>query len=168
MKILCYPDPVLMQPAAEVQEIDEQLVQAAREMLSTMYEAKGIGLAGPQVRLGRRLVVINMTGQPEDEIMVVNPVIVAHEGMVEAEEGCLSFPGVFSKISRPGRVLVVAYDLAGGERRFEAEGLAARVWQHEIDHLDGRLLVDRMGSVARLTRRRALKELQQRYSKAAT
>ena len=168
MKILYYPEPLLAQPAAEVDEIDDELVQAARQMLQVMGEARGIGLAAPQVGLPRRLVVINLSGQPDGEIVVVNPEIVERQGMADLEEGCLSLPGLFSKIARSAWVGVKAYDLDGQEREFEAEGLPARVWQHEIDHLDGVLIIDRMSAVRRLAAARILKELERQFQRAGS
>ncbi len=163
MKILYYPTPVLTKPAVEVDEIDDQLIHVCQDMLQAMYEVKGLGLAGPQVGLSRRVIVINPTNDPNGEVQVVNPVIVQREGIAEAEEGCLSFPGLFTKITRSARVLVKAYDLQGRERQFEAEGLAARLWQHEIDHLDGVLMITRMTPVRRLAAMRLLKGLEREF-----
>ena len=164
MRIRCYPDPVLTQPAAEVTEIDGRLVEVCREMLQAMHEAAGIGLAGPQVGLSRRVLVLNLAGgEPQGEIAVVNPVVLERHDVAEVEEGCLSFPGLYSKITRSAKVVVKAYDLNGREVQFAAEGLAARLWQHEIDHLDGVLLINRMTPTRRLGAARRLKELERDY-----
>lgn len=166
--ILCYPEPVLSEHAEDVEEIDGRLVETSEEMLRTMYEARGLGLAGPQIGLGRRIVVANHTGEPNDEITVINPVIVEREDQQMGEEGCLSFPGIYTKIPRAARILVQAYDLDGNEVRFEAEGLAARLWQHEIDHLDGVLIVNRMTQVRRLAAARQLRDLERQYKRTHT
>jgi len=168
VKILCYPDPVLARAAADVENIDEALIEAAEQMLEVMYAARGIGLAATQVGIDKRLVVVNIIGQPDDAMALVNPVVVERQATAEAEEGCLSVPGLFTRIIRSARVLVKAYDLDGRERRFEAEGLAARVWQHEIDHLDGVLIVDRMSPVRRLAAARVLKGLERQFQRAGT
>jgi peptide deformylase len=166
MRILYYPEPVLAEPADEVEEIDGALVETCRAMLVAMYEARGIGLAGPQVGLRRRIVVANPTGEPDGDITVVNPLIVEQEGTAEAEEGCLSLPGLYHKIRRSARVLIRAYDLDGNEVEFEAEGLNARMWQHEVDHLNGVLIVDRLSRVGRMAVGRTLKDLERQFERA--
>ncbi len=150
LQIRTYPDQVLLSKAAEVEEIDGKLVSLARDMLETMYDAPGIGLAAPQVGIPLRLIVFDVErengGNPH---VLVNPVITATEGEEVAEEGCLSLPGLYASVKRARAVEVKGYDLDGKEVVMQAEGLMARVIQHEIDHLDGRLFVDRVGKFRR-------------------
>ena len=165
--VVCYPDPVLRKKARPVAEIDDEVRRRAEGMTATMYAAAGIGLAAPQVGWGVRIVVLNATGEPDDEGVFVNPCIVRSEGEVAEEEGCLSLPGLQAKVVRSAFVEVRAYGLDGEEASIEADGLAARAWQHEIDHLDGVLIIDRMGPAARLFHRRLLKELEAEYEQRA-
>jgi len=166
MKLIYYPDPILRKPSEPVRQIDADLRRVAKEMLQVMYEAKGLGLAAQQVGLVHRMTVMNVTGQAEDERVYINPTLVSQKGLVEAEEGCLSFPELYVKIRRAKQVTVRAYDLDGRELKIEAAELAARAWQHEIDHLDGVLFIDRMSETGRLAAAPRLKELEEAYEKA--
>lgn len=122
-------------------------------MFELMYEANGVGLAANQVDLPFRLFIANLTASPEDgeELVFINPVIERPKGNAEKEEGCLSIPGVYAPVVRPERVKVTAFDLDGNEFNEEVDGLLARVIQHETDHLDGVLFVDRLSETVRLT-----------------
>ncbi len=117
-------------------------------MFELMYENRGIGLAANQVDLPYRVFILNVTGDPaakEQEHVLINPTILKQSGsVVEAEEGCLSFPEIYAPVRRPERIVAVAYNLAGEEKRYEADGLFARAFQHENDHLDGKLFIDRL------------------------
>lgn len=142
MKPLVYhPDEGLRRTATAIDTFDAPLRELARAMIATMQAAHGIGLAGPQVGDDRRLFVIQV---PEAEpIVFINPRIVATcPDQTKYEEGCLSIPGVYADVTRPDAVTVVAQNLSGDEFRLDAEGLPARVIQHEIDHLDGVLFID--------------------------
>ena len=163
MEVRYYPDPVLRERTRPVEQFDDALADLAREMVEMMNQADGLGLAGPQVGLSRNIVIVSADTQPGSEIVLVNPEIYASDGWEVAEEGCLSFPGIYVKIGRFGRIRARYRDLKGEPRELEAEGLLARVIQHERDHLDGRLLVDRMSPVQRMTQRRRLRELKDRY-----
>jgi peptide deformylase len=132
-------------------------------MVRLMHDHKGLGLAAPQAGLSLRLMIVVPDDAPDHETVMVNPEIVQTEGWEEAEEGCLSFPGIYIKIGRFARVRVRYQDLQGKTCQREAEGLLARAVQHEVDHLDGRLLVDRMSVVQRMTHRRRLRELERRF-----
>jgi len=167
LKVVKFPDPVLSSPAAEVDEFTDGLAALAGRMLEIMYASSGVGLAAPQVGVPVRMFVFNPTGRPEDEGVCVNPRIVDREGSEEAEEGCLSLPGVSCKIKRFARVTVHGQDLTGRPIELAGEGLPARIFQHETDHLEGTLLVDRMTPVARLANRRALKDLAEQYAQRA-
>ena len=163
MELVKYPDPRLNRPTVEVVDFNDELASNAQEMLELMYSCKGIGLAGPQAGLDRSIVVLNPSGKQEDELVLVNPKIVDSSGECKFEEGCLSFPGIFTKIVRPEQVTCNARLLDGREISFECNGLVARIVQHELDHLDGVLLVDRMSSVQRKAHQRDLRRLRKEY-----
>jgi peptide deformylase len=169
MKIVQYPHPALRHACKPLTAIDAKVRKAAEEMLELMYEAKGLGLAAPQVALPYRLLVLNLSGSRESreqEGAYVNPVILERKGSVEDEEGCLSFPGLYAKVRRAKTVKVQAYNLNGESVELTASDLAARAWQHEIDHLDGVLFIDKMGTIAKLASRGALKEFERDYRRS--
>jgi len=132
-------------------------------MLELMRDGKGVGLAGPQVGLPLRLFVCNTTGNPQDNRVYVNPELSDLEGNAEAGEGCLSLPEVTVPMRRAESVTMTACDTDGQEFRVTGTDLEARVWQHEHDHLDGRLIIDNMPTSAELANRRILKQLEQDY-----
>jgi len=165
MEVRYYPDPVLRERTRPVEQFDDALADLAREMVETMNQSDGLGLAGPQVGLSLSIVIVSADTQPGSEIVLVNPEIYDTDGWEVSEEGCLSFPGIYVKIGRFGRIRARYRDPKGEPRELEAEGLLARVIQHERDHLDGRLLVDRMSPVQRMTQRRRLRELKDRYQR---
>ena len=151
LQIRTYPDEVLKKRACEIENIDGAIAKLAEDMLETMYEAPGIGLAAPQVGESIRLIVFDVSHKeekPEPHILV-NPVITATEGEEVMEEGCLSVPGIYAKVKRPAKVEVKGYDLDGNEVVMQAEGLLARVILHEVDHLDGYVFLDRLSRVRR-------------------
>src|SRR5262249_34541838 len=160
MKIVHYPHPALRHPAKAVGTIDKQLRLHVGAMMELMYQAKGLGLAAPQVALPYQLLVMNVTGDPvkkECEEVFVNPVIVERKGTVDDEEGCLSFPGLYQKIRRAKTVKIQAYNLKGERVEKLVHDIEARAWQHEIDHLNGILFIDKMGILARLSARGSVK-----------
>jgi len=163
LKIICWPDPRLLKRSAPVETFDAALTALARRMLDLMREARGVGLAAPQVGVNVRLFVMNHSGQPADERVYVNPVLSDPSGEEEGEEGCLSLPGITARILRSSSIRMSAHDLSGNPIAETASGYVARIWQHEVDHLNGILLMDRMSPVARLTHRKALRELKARY-----
>ena len=166
LRIVHYPDPVLREVAAEVTDFGPELKALADRMFGLMRGAEGVGLAAPQVGVSIRLFVCNTTGQPEDDLVCVNPRFTEMTGAAECEEGCLSVPGVTITKRRAARVIMQAQDLGG--RPFEAtgEGLTARVWQHENDHIDGRLILDGMSPTDEIANRRAVKQLKEKYTTA--
>jgi peptide deformylase len=169
MKIVQYPHPALRYVCRPLTAIDAKVRAAAEEMLELMYEAKGLGLAAPQVALPYRLIVLNLTGDRErrdQEGAYVNPVVLERKGSVEDEEGCLSFPGLYAKVRRAKSVKVQAYNLNGEPVEISASDLPARAWQHEIDHLDGILFIDKMGTIAKLASRSSLKEFEREYRRS--
>ncbi|HUS46803.1 MAG TPA: peptide deformylase [Phycisphaerae bacterium] len=168
LRVLHYPDPRLREVSAPVDEVDDDVRRLAERMFELMAAAPGVGLAASQVGVAVRLFVACPSGEPVDRRAYVNPRIVSAEGTQQEEEGCLSFPGITCKIRRFDVVTIRATGLDGKEFEETARQLAARVFQHEMDHLDGWLLVDRMGSLAKLTRRRALKDLEEKFAEANT
>ncbi len=155
--IRLFGDPVLTQRSSEVTDIDGKLVKLAEDMVSTMHDAHGLGLAAPQVGVQKRLFVYQL---PEQEpVTVVNPVITESRGEWEYEEGCLSIPGLYFPIVRPKEILLTGFDLDGREFSIEADEIEARCFQHELDHLDGRLL---LGLLDKDQKKEAMRELRRR------
>ena len=143
-------DPVLRQKAEPVTAIDDELRRLMDDMLDTMYAADGVGLAAPQVGIGRRVIVVDIREREVPPFALVNPEIVERsEEVTRDEEGCLSIPGLKDVVERSARVVVEGLDRDGNPRRIEAEGLLARVLQHEVDHLDGILFIDRVSPLKR-------------------
>jgi peptide deformylase len=157
--IRTYGDPVLRQRAAEVTDIDGSLAQLADGMIETMYAAPGLGLAAPQVGVEKRLFVYDLNDD-EGPNTIVNPTITETEGEWTYEEGCLSVPGLYFTIRRPREILLTGWDLQGNEVRIEASELEARLFQHELDHLDGTLLLEHLEPAQRKTGLRILRERQ--------
>jgi len=164
LRIICWPDPRLKKMSRPVAVFDESLRELANRMLELMRQHKGVGLAAPQVGLNLRLFVMNHTGQPTDDRVYVNPVLSDPAGEEEAEEGCLSLPEIHVNILRNQSIRMVAQDTEGRPIDQTDAGYMARIWQHETDHLNGTLLTDRMGAVARIANRRILKDLEERYA----
>jgi peptide deformylase len=152
----------LSQPAAPVTNFDESLERLIADMVDTMYAAPGIGLAAPQVGVALRVAVIDLTaGKRGGELLtLVNPEFVERDGMQLEEEGCLSLPGFNATVARPARAVVRAIDRSGNERVIEGTGLLARALQHEIDHLDGLLFLDRLRGIRRDLIVRKIRKLQ--------
>lgn len=150
-------DPVLRAAAAEITDIDGRVARLAQDMLETMYEAPGLGLAAPQIGVGKRLFVYDLDPEERaDPHVLVNPRIVESDGEWTYQEGCLSIPGLSFEITRPKVVHLVGLDLDGNEVSIEADELTARLFQHELDHLDGVLMTERMDPD---TKKLALKEI---------
>jgi peptide deformylase len=152
-------DPVLRQRAAEVSDIDGRLATIAEGMVGALYEAQGLAVAAPQVGVLKRLFVYDMHDGDGPQVLV-NPVISETSGEWVYEEGCLSVPGLSWEIVRPKEVHLTGYDLDGNEVSFEADELQARMFQHELDHLDGVLLLDRLDEAQRKEAKRAVRQLQ--------
>ncbi|MEZ6141970.1 MAG: peptide deformylase [Zavarzinella sp.] len=167
MEIVNYPHPALRTPAQPVTSIDGDLQRLVGQMLEQMYKREGLGLAAPQVAEGRRVIVMNFAGDPEQkdqEFVAINPVIVeTGGGILEEREGCLSFPGLFGKVKRSKSVRVQAYNLKGELYEMTCEELPARVWQHEIDHLDGKLFIDKMVMLSRLNSKKQVQAFIDEY-----
>ena len=146
--------------SAPVTVIDDGVRTLARDMIETLHAAPGLGLSAPQVDASVRLVVIDLSlgENPDDLIVMINPEITSQEGQIVREEGCLSVPEVFEKVTRPQKITVQGLDLEGKQRVLEARDLLARVFCHEIDHLDGKLFVDRLSPLKRSLIRKKFKK----------
>jgi peptide deformylase len=163
LKIIKWPDPRLRKPSLPVQQFDESLITLTTRMFQLMREAKGVGLAAPQVGINLRLFVMNATGEPTDDRVVVNPVLSNGDGAEEDEEGCLSLPAIYVQVVRDLSLHLAAQDVHGNPFEETATGFVARVWQHETDHLNGILLTDKMGPVTKITYRKKLREMEEEF-----
>lgn len=153
LAIRTYPDPVLRRPAESVMQVDDELRELADAMVATLVKRVGYGLAAPQVGVSKRVIVVDVD---EHFYVLANPTVVETGGGIEAyTEGCLSIPGIEAEVARPYHAVVEGWTMAGETTRVEADGLLARVLQHEVDHLDGVLFIDHLG---RVKRRQLLKE----------
>jgi len=161
-KIVQYGHPVLHRAAEPIQDINEEILSFAQDMVETSHTAPGLGLAAPQLGMSQRLITVDLTvGDKADELIImINPEILEAEGESIEEEGCLSVPEIREKVRRPARVLVRGLSLEGQEIKIEASDLLARVFCHELDHLEGRLFLDRLSPLKRpLLRRRLQRQL---------
>ncbi|MEP7337683.1 MAG: peptide deformylase [Acidobacteriota bacterium] len=151
LPVVKYGDPVLQKEGEEIKSIDGQLANFISNMFDTMYDAKGVGLAAPQVALSKKLFVMDVSAGKEtkERIVCINPQIVDTKGTVVNEEGCLSFPGIYFEVERPEIVTVQAIDLDGKEFTFEVDGLAARCVLHEKDHIDGKVFIEYLSPLKR-------------------
>lgn len=164
LQICTYPDPVLRRKAEPVTAVDREIRRLIDEMAETMYGAPGIGLAANQVGKASRLIVVDLQRPEYDQglVVLINPKIVAASGETTYEEGCLSVPEFFSNVKRYDQVTVQALDKDGKPVEISASGLLAVVLQHEIDHLEGRLFIDHLGTITReLFRRKWKKRLKE-------
>jgi peptide deformylase len=159
-EILLIGDPILTRKSAPVERVDEEIVRLARDMVETVHAAPGVGLAAPQLGVGKRVIVVDLSvGEDEGALHVlVNPEILSKEGEAVCEEGCLSVPDIREKVSRPYRVVVRGLDLEGRNVEVEGEDLLARALCHEIDHLDGILFVEKLSALKRKLIKNKLKK----------
>ena len=166
LTILEFPDPRLRTRAAPVAGVDDSIRTLIDDMLETMYAAPGIGLAATQVNVHKRVLVVDVSQDQNQPQAFVNPEIIERDGTTEAEEGCLSVPGIFDKLAtRAARIVVRALDRDGQPFELEAEGLLAICIQHEMDHLEGKLFVDYLSELKRTRIRKKLeKERRERGS----
>jgi peptide deformylase len=156
-----YPDPVLRRRAEPLSEVTEQVRAVAQRMIELMHAHRGAGLAGPQVGLPWRLFVANPTAEPGADQVFINPVLSSPSHETELhDEGCLSLPHIEGQVNRPAGITIDALDAQGHAFQMTDQGLPARVWQHEVDHLDGILIIDKMPPLDRTANRRALKDLE--------
>ncbi len=163
LPVRIYGDQILRRKADEVTRIDEALLEYINNLTHTMYVRDGVGLASPQVGVSQRIFVVDpywsREGRSKEPIVMINPVIEARSGETEMEEGCISIPGIYAYVTRPSDIRVSYTNLKGERQTVEFSGYPAVVIQHEYDHLDGVLFIDRLGTIARLKQKFKLKEL---------
>ncbi len=167
LRIINYPHPTLRRTAKPLRRVDSELRGMVEEMFGLMYEQKGVGLAANQVNLPYRLFIVNESGEAakkDQEFVFINPVLSKPKGTDEDEEGCLSLPGLYAPVRRPERVTINAYDLQGNLITIDASGRFARILQHETDHLDGKLFIDRLSSTQRIEARDRIEEFEIEYN----
>ena len=162
LEIVKYPAPVLLTGGKPVEKFDENLKTLVENMFETMYEAKGVGLAAPQVNLSQRLFIMDCSGGEDEaqKLTLINPEILAREGSQEGDEGCLSFPGIYQPIERSMRAVVRFQDIFGNFQELDGTELTARCLLHETDHCDGIVFLDRMTVLKREMAKRKIKRLQ--------
>ncbi len=161
LEIIKIGHPTLAKKSVRVEKVDDEIRRLARDMIDTMHAAPGIGLSAPQVNVNRRLITVDLSvGENQDELIVlVNPEILSREGKVVREEGCLSVPEIYEKVARPQKVVVKGRDLEGRDLVLEAQDMLARVFCHEVDHLDGKLFVDALSPLKRKLIRKKFKKI---------
>jgi peptide deformylase len=164
LEILTFPDDRLRRRAEVVPSVDDDVRQLVDDMLETMYDAPGIGLAAIQVNVPKRVVVIDVSEDKNEPLCLINPEILSRDGVEEMEEGCLSVPGFFENVTRAEHIKVAALNRDGEPFEFETGGLLAVCIQHEIDHLDGKLFVDH---ISMLKRQRIRKKLEKERRQSA-
>jgi peptide deformylase len=158
LDILHFPDPRLRNKAKPVAQVDDSIRRLIDDMLETMYEAPGIGLAATQVNVAKRVIVIDISDEKNQPLCLVNPEILEKDGEEQMEEGCLSVPGIYELVKRANQIRLRALDRDGNTFEMEAEGLLAVCIQHELDHLEGKLFVDYLSSLKRQRIRKKLEK----------
>ncbi|KTC87873.1 MULTISPECIES: peptide deformylase [Legionella] len=162
-KIIYLPDERLRQVAKPVEHFDDELQTLIDDMFETMYHARGVGLAAPQIGISLRLSVIDISGDKKHQLVLINPEIIAREGETEYEEGCLSVPGAYDKVMRANKVTIRALDRHGKEYEMSGDGILGECFQHEIDHLNGKLFVDLLSPLKRAIARRKLDKFKRQH-----
>ena len=166
-ELTLYPSPLLRRPCPPVEDFGSELAEILEGMYERMHASKGVGLAAPQVGIRQRILVLSATGEKADQIALINPTIVDKFGeLTVAEEGCLSFPDIYAEVSRPEKCTVKAFTPEGKEFERTFEGFESRIVQHEYDHLEGVLLVDRMSGADKQRNKAALQDLVDSYKRA--
>ena len=162
--IATYPADILRLKAKDITDIDQELIDLIENMFETMYEGEGVGLAAPQVSVSRRLFVIDTAKYYEngEKLVMINPEITEKEGSEKLEEGCLSVPNIHAEVKRATRILLKGYDLDGKLIEREIEGFLARVIQHELDHLNGILFIDKVSPINKVKIKKELKKLKEK------
>ena len=162
LNILHYPDPRLRKKAQLVENVDKEITRLVDDMFETMYQAPGIGLAATQADVQKRIIVIDISEDKNDPLCLINPEILASDGEEEMEEGCLSVPGIYEKVTRADHIKVRALDKHGKPFELETDGLLSVCIQHEMDHLEGKLFVDYLSELKRQRIRKKLEKLRQK------
>ena len=165
MNIVTYPAEVLREKATPIEEINDEVCRIAEEMLELMYEAEGIGLAAPQIGWSKKLIVLDVKDELGEEKVFINPTLVNQDGTFLSDEGCLSFPDVTGMVMRSDSVEVVAFNLKGEKLKIKAGGLLGVVFQHEIDHLNGVLFIDKMTPGSSFANAKKLKKFERIHKK---
>jgi peptide deformylase len=165
VQIVKYPHPTLRHKSKPLLRVDGEIKRIVRQMFELMYEQRGIGLAANQVDLPYRFFIMNLEGDPDkaEEYVFINPVISRRQGTAEGEEGCLSFPEIYAPVKRSEKILISAFNLGGKQVNYELGGLFARAVQHEYDHLDGILFIDRLSPTALASIKDALWNLESQF-----
>ena len=160
LQIIKYGNPILIEKAEEIKNLDKYIEELAQNMVQTMHAAPGIGLAAPQVSVSKRLITVDLSvgEKSRNLIILINPELISQEGEIISEEGCLSIPDINEKVARPSRIIVRGIDLKGKEKTIEAEGPLARVLCHEIDHINGKLFIDRLSLLKKSLIKKKLKK----------
>lgn len=167
LEIVLWPDPVLLGGTAPVTEVDDELRQVVGEMRRVLFEQRGVGLAAPQVGIATRLMLVCPSGQPGDDTVVLNPEIVEVAGSEAGEEGCLSFPGIYGHVPRALTIRVRYQDLDLRHHEMELTGFVARIFQHELDHLNGDVFIDQMVPESRARVEDMIEELRAKYAESS-
>lgn len=164
-KIIYLPDPRLRQANATVETFDKQLHALIEDMFDTMYDANGVGLAAPQIGINLSLSVVDVIGDKSQQLVLVNPKIIASEGEVEYQEGCLSVPSAYDTVLRAEKVTIRAQDRFGHPFEMSADGLLGECFQHEIDHLNGKLFVDLLSPIKRAMARKKVDKFKRQQTR---
>ncbi len=162
LTVLHYPDPRLRKVAEPVERVDDSIRQLVDDMFETMYQAPGIGLAATQVDVHKRIITIDISEDKSQPLCIINPEIIASEGVERMEEGCLSVPGIYEPVERAERITLKALDRDGKSYELPADGLLSVCIQHEMDHLQGKLFVDYLSELKRQRIRKKLDKLRQK------
>jgi peptide deformylase len=164
LEIVTIGDPVLNRKADKIRNLDKSVVDLAKKMIKTMHSAPGVGLAAPQVNQSIQLITVDISvGENESDLIVLaNPEILHKEGETVLEEGCLSVPGINEKVTRPYRVVIKGIDLDGNEKIIEAEDLLARIFCHEVDHVNGKLFIEHLSPLKKSLIRKKLQKQQEK------
>ncbi|EIJ35060.1 peptide deformylase [Thiothrix nivea] len=168
LEILHHPDPRLRKKAAPVGEVNTATRQIVEDMFATMYANKGIGLAATQVNVHQRIITIDVSEDKTEPLCLINPEILSKEGSIEHEEGCLSVPDFYEKVTRAERIRVRALDRDGNVFERDADGLLAICIQHEMDHLEGKLFVDYLSTLKQQRARKVVQKWEKEHAKRAT
>lgn len=163
--IVHWPAPVLLKGTKPVERVDDDFRDTVSRMTDLMVRLRGVGLAAPQVGIAQRFMLVSPEGEPDDVTVVINPEILSKEGSEEMEEGCLSFPALYGTIERATKIEVRYRDLDWKEQKLSLDGFLARVFQHEFDHLNGVVFIDRMSPSDKMKNRQKLDELKKAYKK---
>jgi peptide deformylase len=164
--IIYLPDPRLRLQSSDIEIFDDKLQTLIDDMFDTMYDAKGVGLAAPQIGINKRLSVIDVIGDKTQQIVIINPEITESHGQASYQEGCLSVPGAFDTVIRAERVTVRALDRFGKPFEIKADGLLGECLQHEIDHLNGKLFIDLLSPLKRTMARKKLEKFKRTQNRA--